>query len=331
MLVAREKGIAAEEGGANRWSLDHLFLDQDGIPALVEVKRSTDTRIRREVVGQMLDYAANSVLHWPLDTLRAVFGARCEAEGGDPVAVLGDLIGPDSDPEAFWEGVRTNLQAGRVRLLFVADRVPPELRRVVEFLNRQMQPAEVLAVELRQYEGQGLKTLVPIVLGRSEAAKDRKGSPGRAAPFKRTWDEASVMAEIAVHGDASVLASARAIVAWIHRRADRINFNANPPFGALSAVFEKDGVAIPALRLFSDGTMAVYFKYMLAKPVFDDLGLRQALLDRLNAVPGIHLPPDAVTKRKTIPLAPLTPEATAGFLEAMDWFVDTLRAGASPT
>ena len=55
MLVAREKGIAAEEGGADRWSLDHLFLDQDGIPTLVEVKRGTDTRIRREVVGQMLD------------------------------------------------------------------------------------------------------------------------------------------------------------------------------------------------------------------------------------------------------------------------------------
>lgn len=126
------------------------------------------------------------------------------------------------------------------------------------------------------------------------------------------------MAEIAAHGDAAVLASDRAIVAWINRRADRVNFNVNPTFGTLGAVFEKDGVAISALRLFSDGTMAVYFEYMLAKPVFDDLGLRQALLDRLNAVPSIHLPPDAVAKRKTIPLAPLTPEATAGFLEAMD-------------
>jgi hypothetical protein len=38
-------------------------LDQDAIPAIVEVKRSTDTRIRREVVGQMLDYAANSVVY----------------------------------------------------------------------------------------------------------------------------------------------------------------------------------------------------------------------------------------------------------------------------
>ncbi|WP_456685538.1 hypothetical protein [Bradyrhizobium sp. P5_C11_2] len=278
----------------------------------------------------MLDYAANSVLHWPLDTLRAQFGARCEAESRDSGEVLRDLIGPDAEPEAFWEAVRTNLQAGRVRLLFVADRVPPELRRVVEFLNRQMQPAEVLAVELRQYEGQGLKTLVPIVLGRSEATKDRKGSSSRAAQPKRTWDEATVMAEIAARGDEAILEAARAIVAWIRRRADRIAFNTNPSFGALGAVFEVDGVELSALRVFTDGTMAVYFEYMLGKPVFDALPLRQELLDHLNAVPGIRLPPDAVSKRKTIPLAGLSAEAIAAFLAAMDWFVDTLRAGSSP-
>jgi len=40
-------------------------LDQDAIPTIVEVKRSTDTRIRREVVGQMLGYAANAVVYCP--------------------------------------------------------------------------------------------------------------------------------------------------------------------------------------------------------------------------------------------------------------------------
>jgi len=29
------------------WALDHLLLDQDAIPTLVEVKRSSDTRIRK--------------------------------------------------------------------------------------------------------------------------------------------------------------------------------------------------------------------------------------------------------------------------------------------
>lgn len=46
LLIDREMGIASEEAGGNRWSIDHLFVDQDAIPTLVEVKRSSDTRTR---------------------------------------------------------------------------------------------------------------------------------------------------------------------------------------------------------------------------------------------------------------------------------------------
>lgn len=58
LLIKREMSVPGEDGGSGRWSVDHLFLDQDGVPTLVEVKRATDTRIRREVVGQMLDYGS---------------------------------------------------------------------------------------------------------------------------------------------------------------------------------------------------------------------------------------------------------------------------------
>jgi hypothetical protein len=51
LLVSREMGVPLEEDGGGQMSLDHLFLDQDGIPTLIEVKRSSDPRIRREVVG----------------------------------------------------------------------------------------------------------------------------------------------------------------------------------------------------------------------------------------------------------------------------------------
>ena len=64
LLVSREVPVPLTEEGADRMSLDHLFLDQDAVPTLIEVKRSSDTRIRREVVGQMLDYAAHAVIHW---------------------------------------------------------------------------------------------------------------------------------------------------------------------------------------------------------------------------------------------------------------------------
>src|SRR5579875_3230538 len=67
LLISREKSIPSEDGGSDRWALDHLFVDQDGVPTLVEVKRQSDTRLRREVVGQMLDYAANAVVYWPVE------------------------------------------------------------------------------------------------------------------------------------------------------------------------------------------------------------------------------------------------------------------------
>ena len=70
LLVAREMAVPDPDGLGDRWSLDHLYLDQDGIPTFVECKRATDTRIRREVVAQMLDYAANGLKHWSMDRLR---------------------------------------------------------------------------------------------------------------------------------------------------------------------------------------------------------------------------------------------------------------------
>src|SRR6476646_4298517 len=103
------------------WTKDHLFLDQDAIPTLIEVKRSSDTRIRREVVGQILDYAANAVMYWPVEHLRSQFEASCTARGTDADSELGSFLGETPDIEAFWVRAKTNLQAGRIRLVFVAD------------------------------------------------------------------------------------------------------------------------------------------------------------------------------------------------------------------
>jgi hypothetical protein len=54
VLVTREAGMPSRLGGSAQWSADHVFLDQDAVPTIVEVKRSSDTRILCEVVGQML-------------------------------------------------------------------------------------------------------------------------------------------------------------------------------------------------------------------------------------------------------------------------------------
>lgn len=191
LLVEREVGVPDSEEAPDRWSVDHLFIDRTAVPTLVEVKRSTDTRIRREVVGQMLDYAANAVVYWPVETIRAKFQARCDREGLDPEMVFTETFGQELDSEGFWDQVKTNLQAGKIRMLFVADVIPAELRRVVEFLNTQMDPAEVLALEVRQFVGEDLRTLVPRVIGQTAEARQRKhgSSSGSSAVYLPGADE----------------------------------------------------------------------------------------------------------------------------------------------
>lgn len=38
LLISREMPVPDKEDAAGRWAFDHLFLNQDGIPTLMEVK-----------------------------------------------------------------------------------------------------------------------------------------------------------------------------------------------------------------------------------------------------------------------------------------------------
>jgi len=114
LLVAREIGVPSEEDGSNWWSADHLFLDQDGIPTIVEVKRQTDTRLRREVVAQMLDYAANGVAYWTADSIRSSFEATCAKKRKDPEQELQAKLGQEVDPAKFWRRRKYDCSSSRM-------------------------------------------------------------------------------------------------------------------------------------------------------------------------------------------------------------------------
>jgi hypothetical protein len=181
ILITREQGIAETSGAHDRWAVDHLIIDQDAMPTLVEVKRSSNTEIRRTVVGQLLEYAAHAAQTWSADELRRTFRASTIARDGDPDKELATLLQVDSEREAdqFWEQVAENLDARRLRLLFVADEIPAELARVTEFLNAQMRNIEVLAVEIKQFKGTSGQAIVPRVIGQTSAIPEPSGTSPR--------------------------------------------------------------------------------------------------------------------------------------------------------
>jgi hypothetical protein len=324
LLVSRETPIPAMEGGAGRWAVDHLFLDQDGIPTLVEVKRSTDTRIRREVVGQMLDYAANAVVYWPVETIRSQFEATCAKNNQDPSLELAAFLGPDADSDAFWHQVKTNLQAGKIRMIFIADEIPTELQRIVEFLNQQMDPAEVLAVEIKQFVGQQLRTLVPRVIGQTAAAQQIKAGGSRPG---RQWDETSFFQELETKQGAEVARVARSIVGWARPRVSRVWWGEGKTLGSFVPVLNHKDRDHQMFAVWTNGTIEIYFYWFQFKPAFDSEEKRLELLERLNGIEGIRIPRDAITRRPTFPLVALRSEATLRqFFAVFEWFIQEVRA-----
>ncbi len=324
VLVSREVSLPSEEGGYGRWAVDHLFLDQEGIPTIVEVKRSTDTRIRREVIGQLLEYAANAVVHWPVETIRAQFEADCGARGVDPEAVLIDLLAGVIDAQQFWQAVQTNLEAGRVRLLFVADVIPTELRRVVEFLNGQMSPAEVLAIEVRQYTGSQQRVLVPTVIGQTQRAVAKK-SGGQAR--RRSWNEKSFIAELEENQGAAIAAVARNMLEWGSDRGLRRSWGTGTTYGSCNLKLDHGVVSIAIYSILTTGEIPLKFPLLANdSELYADPQMRLNLIRQIDTIPGFDIGDDQVNGWPNLPMAPLTDAAALQrFFEIFDEMIDNIR------
>lgn len=317
LLITRECGIPAEQNGGDRWAVDHLFIDQDAIPTLVEVKRSTDTRIRREVVGQMLDYAANCIVHWPIETLRQRFDTQCAMDQQNPVERLTAFLGDEQTPEAFWEAVKTNLQAGKIRLLFVADEIPSELRRVVEFLNRQMDPAEVLAIEVRQYVGQGLKTLVPRVMGQTAEAEQKKG---------RMWDLDNFLQTLNKNCGKPVADLAQRLHDWARTAVGEVRFGHGAQRGSFWPVPFPAASQTPLFKVRSDGRFVIPLHQINARNGERNEAILRQFIARLNQIPDLNFTEEDLRgrpKRKLELL--LNPSHLKLFQEAVLWLRDELQ------
>lgn len=327
LLISREVAALSEEDTAARWSLDHLFLDQDAIPTLVEVKRTPSADTRQRVIGQMIDYTANAVVHWPVDSIIAFFEANCRDQDRDPEQVFEEFLGANANEDRFWQKVKTNLQAGKIRLAFVADEISAEMRRAIEFLNEQMDPVEVLGVEIKQYVSEdGLKTLVPRVIGQTAEALQKKASATRE---RRRWDERSFFLEFQGRRGADEAEMARAIHAWVQSKkpALEIHWGTGDTYGGFAAHLNLKGRKL--YQLFTvdiSGRLEISSNNYGGQTPFNEENQWQELRGRLSSI-GLSLPLAPTQRRSpSLPLSTLQDEdALNQVLKTFDWIVEKIQ------
>lgn len=110
---------------------DILFINDAGLLTLVECKLWKNPEARREVVGQILDYA-KELSRWSYDDLqKAVY----EKTGKR----LYDLVSENSeefDESEFIDSVSRNLKRGRFLLLVVGDGIRESVELIADFLQQ---------------------------------------------------------------------------------------------------------------------------------------------------------------------------------------------------
>lgn len=325
ILISREFGVPNEEAGNNIWSIDHLFIDQDGIPTLVEVKRSSDTRIRREVVGQMLDYAANAVTYWSLNEIRNKYEKYCETINIDPEIKIQELIDETGDIEKFWDTVGTNLKAGKIRMLFIADKIPKELQRIIEFLNEQMTPAEVLGLEIKQFGNETIKTLVPRVIGQTSSAQIKKG-----LREYNQWTEETFFEELERRNGKTSEEIVRKIIDHLENKVSRFWFGKGKRSGSIVPALDLPDNSHFPFAIWTYGKIEIYFQWYKDKPPFDSIEIRKKILEKLNEIKGVSIPEDKIDKRPSIDIKLLKDKSEyEKFIRLYDWFFEELNKNAS--
>ena len=319
LLISREMGVPAEQDGSAQWYLDHLFIDQDAIPTFVEVKRSTDTRIRREVVAQMLDYAANAVQYWPIELIRETYERNMSESNS--LSYIGIAL---ENEEAYWKSVSVNLRAGRIRMIFAADTIPASLQTIIEFLNRQMVDTEVLGLEIKQFlSADGLTTLVPHLVGKTASAAQTKHTESRE------WDEASFLEQTADLSGNENVELCKKLLRTFESLGFRILWGKGIYWGSFAPVIDGKKNSKYQLCSIYNGNkrtlVEISFQHM--KAPFDSTDYRLKLKASLERIPGVIIPDERIGKRPSFEAKLLSEDTNFNlFVDAMTTYIEDIKA-----
>ena len=270
LLVKREMPVQDPSSGGVRWSIDFFLTDQHAFPTFVECKRYANTQSRREVVGQVLEYAANAHHYWDREQLREMASASA---GKRSYSVEDELrrLGISDTEDDYFDRVVENLREGQLRIIFFLENSPDELRSIVEFLNRQTERTEFLIVEARLFEKEGIRIAAPFVFGYSEQARRVKrtvSSKSISRPLRPDmfWSLLEEKTGLECVETTKKLHDALIKAGYTEKLDDSMQFK----------LPDKSGNIIVALR--REGTMELYFnhpktsliKRILKKYIVDD-------------------------------------------------------------
>ena len=280
------------EVSAGSGSIDLLCIDQDGLLTVVETKLRRNREARREVIGQIIEYASY-VSQWTADNVYRIaneyFAKSIRVpqnyKGKTLETIMQEIVGGDFLSEDLRAKIGQNLGDGRIRLIIAVDELIEPLRATVTFLNSHSN-FDVLLLQVTDFqESEAKKVLVPLLFGYST-----KSSGGRRET--KHWDEASFLADTKDRCEPKIAVTIKELYKFTKDNADEISWGKGVSYGSFTFRKSRHGVLASIFTINSNGSAYIGFGPMVSTGVNGDI--LRAFRAKLNEIPGINIPIEAV-------------------------------------
>lgn len=135
----------------NAGFMDNQFISPEGYLTIVETKLWRNPQARREVVGQIIDYA-KELSKWTFYELDSTMRNSVHTSDGVVAKVRKQPGCEDIEEHSLIDNINKNLRRGRILLLIVGDGIRESVEEMVNYLSQSPQLHFTLAlVELQVY------------------------------------------------------------------------------------------------------------------------------------------------------------------------------------
>ncbi|MBN1484319.1 MAG: hypothetical protein JXA37_06310 [Chloroflexia bacterium] len=289
---------------------DALAFSAAGDIAVIECKLVANQQIKREVIGQILEYAAYL---WGMsyEDLDERVQQRCDQHLAKLVEIA--IEDPDWEEESFRESVEATLADGSFMLIIAVDEVNEELRRTIRFLNGCGRPAfSFHALEMRRFQQGETEILVPNLYGAVVERKQKPKSRGQ-------WTEAEFFEVAEADLSPEIVAVIRELYDWTCQAADRVFLGMGKKAGSFTFHYMLEGTTHSVFSVYTTGNLVLNYGWLSAKI---EPGIMESFHRDIQALPPLARIPANFARWPSVRIA----EAFAGRPAVLEQFKAAVEA-----
>jgi len=274
--------------------IDVLCIDGDGVLIVIETKLARNYQIRREVIGQVLEYVGQLSQWSAYDVIQAANKYFKSVSNQESLKYnhLFELISGldrngDLELEQMYELISSNLRKGRIKVVIASDDIPDTLKDTVTFIN-SFSNFDIYVLQIQSFVKDNLEIFAPSVFGYT--SKANTGVPAE----KVLWDEDKFFKYLESSED-DFKKTIKCLYQFCLEHGSGIRWGTGKVSASFSMLAERKGLTATVFSLYyNENSSYVSVNFGTLKRLFSIDELNRLRLD-LNRLPRIDFSENAIT------------------------------------